>query len=119
MQDFRELKVWQKAHELTLDVYRRTATFPADERYGLTAQLRRACVPTAATIVEGRSRGSDADFARFLQIAAGSAAEADYHLLLATDLGLLPAEDYSSLGGRSSEVRKMLANLILKLKANG
>jgi four helix bundle protein len=119
MQDFRDLKVWQKAHELTLDVYRRTAPFPKEELYGLTSQLRRACASTAANIVEGRSRGSDADFARFLQIASGSAAEAEYHLLLARDLGHLSPQDYDALFERSSEVRKMLSNLILKLKANG
>jgi four helix bundle protein len=119
MQDFRELKVWKRAHELTLDVYRKTASVPKQEVYGLTAQLRRAAASTSANIVEGRSRASDAEFARFLVIAAGSAAEAEYHMLLAHDLGYLAADAYMALAEQSSEVRKMLANLILKLKANG
>lgn len=119
MQDFRELKVWQKAHELTLDVYRLGREFPKDEMYGLTSQVRRACASVAANIVEGRSRGSDGDFARFLQMALGSAAEAEYHLLLARDLEYLSSEKYVGLFERCSEVRKMLSNLILKLKANG
>ena len=86
---FRKLNVWQKAHRLTLRIYRNTQRFPADERFGLTSQLRRCGISVAANIAEGCGRGTDLDFARFLQIAMGSASEAEYLLLLAADLGLL------------------------------
>jgi four helix bundle protein len=108
MQDLRNLKVWEKAHALTLDVYRPTRTFPSDERFGLTSQLRRSCASVPANLAEGCARGGDIDFARFVTIAAGSASEADYHLLLARDLGYLPAETYDVLFRQVTEVRRML-----------
>ena len=77
MQDFRELKVWQKAHELTLAVYRATQSFPRDELYGLTSQLRRSASSIPANLAEGRCRRSDRDFGRFVGIALGSASETD------------------------------------------
>jgi len=83
MKDFRELKVWEKAHQLTLEVYKATTIFPKDELYGLTSQIRRACASIPANIAEGCGRRGDAEFARFLGIAMGSASELDYHLLLA------------------------------------
>ncbi|HMO84838.1 MAG TPA: four helix bundle protein [Lacipirellulaceae bacterium] len=97
MQDFRNLKVWEKSHALTLDVYRHSRGFPSDERFGLTSQLRRACSSVPANLAEGCTRGGDLDFARFVNIAAGSASETDYHLLLARDLGYLPGETYDIL----------------------
>ncbi|MGI9455056.1 MAG: four helix bundle protein [Aeoliella sp.] len=104
MQDFRNLKVWEKSHKLTLDVYQATGRFPEDERYGLTSQLRRACVSTPANIAECCGRKGGADFARYVNIAAGSASEADYHLLLARDLNYLPDETYKPLFAQVSEV---------------
>src|SRR5690348_13747596 len=97
MQDFRNLKVWQKAHALTLEVYRNTRDFPADERFGLTTQLRRSCASVPANLAEGCARGGDTDFARFVNIAAGSASETDYHLLLAHDLGYFNDTAYKPL----------------------
>ena len=82
MKDFRDLQVWHKAHELALDAYRASSGFSQDERYGLTSQLRRAAVSIGANLAEGCGRGSDADFARFAQIAMGSASEAEYLVLL-------------------------------------
>jgi four helix bundle protein len=108
MQDFRNLKVWQKAHALTLEVYRSTRGFPADERFGLTTQLRRACSSVPANLAEGCARGGDVDFARFVNIAAGSASEADYHLLLAHDLGYFNDDAYQPLLAQVSEVKRML-----------
>ena len=96
MQNFKSLKVWQKSHRLTLMVYGITTTFPKEERYGLTSQLRRSCVSVSANIAEGCGRGGDADFARFIQIAMGSACEAEYLLLLSRDLKLLPAKSYGA-----------------------
>jgi four helix bundle protein len=86
MQDFRDLKVWQRAHALVLQIYKASSRFPDHERYGLISQLRRAAVSIPANIAEGTIRASDQDFARFLQIAIGSASEVDYLLLLARDL---------------------------------
>ena len=83
MRDFRELKVWQKAHRFVLDLYRHTQGFPAEERFGLTVQLRRAAVSVASNIAEGCGREGERDFARFLSIAGGSASEVEYQLLLA------------------------------------
>jgi four helix bundle protein len=83
VKDFRQLKVWQKAHELTLAVYRLTATFPREELYGLRNQLRRAGSSIAANLAEGCGRNGDAELARFCSMAMGSASELEYHLLLA------------------------------------
>ena len=87
MQHFRNLLVWQKSHEMVLQVYRISRDFPREELYGLTSQLRRAAVSIPSNIAEGCSRGSDADFGRFLIIALGSSSEVEYQLLLARDLG--------------------------------
>ena len=89
MQNFHELKVWQKAHQLTLAVYQTTATFPREELYGLSTQLRRSCSSIPANLAEGCGRNGAADFARFCTIAMGSASELEYHLLLARDLKLI------------------------------
>ena len=83
MQDFRQLKVWRKAHSLALAIYKGTVRFPRTELYGLTSQIRRACVSIPANIAEGCGRGGDPELGRFLQIAMGSASELEYHLLLA------------------------------------
>jgi|SRR5579864_4154096 len=88
MKDFRDLKVWEKAHQLTLAIYRLTATFPREERFGLTSQVRRCSASIGANIAEGCGKRGNAEFQRFLQIASGSASELDYHLLLSHDLGI-------------------------------
>lgn len=118
MKDFREIVVWRKAHELTLEVYRVTAKFPKEEMYGLTSQMRRASSSIAANIAEGCGRKSQADFARFLQNAFGSASELEYFLLLSLDLGLLKTSDYEKLTNDTVEVKKMLAAFIRKLNAD-
>ena len=118
MKDFRELKVWQKAHELTLAVYRATAAFPRQEQYGLTSQIRRACSSIAANLAEGCGRNGDAEFARYCSIAMGSASELEYHLLLAKDLKLIKTADYEELAPRATELKRMLTALMQKLKAD-
>jgi len=118
MQDFRNLKVWEKAHALTLAIYKSSKTFPRDEMYGLTSQMRRASVSIGANIAEGTCRRGDVDFARFLQIAAGSASELEYHLLLARDLELLGTSDYQRLSDETVNVKRMLASLMKKLRAD-
>lgn len=118
MKDFRELKVWEKAHLLTLAVYHATATFPKSEMYGLTSQIRRASGSVPANIAEGCGRSGDAELARFFHIAFGSACELDYHLLLAHDLHFLNDADYQRLADNLSEVKRMLTSFIQKLKAD-
>ena len=112
MRDFRELKVWHKAHALTLDVYRATSSFPRDELYGLTSQIRRAAVSVGANIAEGAGKNSRAELARFLQIALGSASELEYHFLLSRDLGYLGLEAYQQLSLQVVEIKKMLSGFI-------
>src|SRR5438105_1670583 len=108
MQNYRHLKVWEKAHSLTLFMYKATATFPKEEQYGLTSQIRRACSSIPANIAEGCGRDGDAEFSRFLHIAMGSATELDYHLLLARDLKFITLEVYEQLSRELVEVSRML-----------
>jgi four helix bundle protein len=116
MKDFRSVLVWQKAHALVLNVYRATAGFPRDELYGLTSQMRRAAASVSTNIAEGCGRGSDPDFARFLQMAAGSASELEYQLVLARDLGYLAPDQHAMLENNVTEVKRMLTAFIQRLK---
>ena len=118
MQNFRDLNVWQKAHRLTLEVYRITLSFPRDERFGLTSQLRRACASICANLAEGCCRTGDKDFARFVDIAVGSASEVEYFLLLARDLSHLTEADYASLDEGVREVKRMLTGLNQRLRSH-
>ncbi len=118
MRDFRPLLVWEKAHQLTLKIYKTTTSFPKDEMYGLTSQIRRACASMPANIVEGCGRDSNPELARFLQIAGGCACELEYHLLLGHDLGLIEAENYAQLNHNVVEIKRMLYAFIQKLKAD-
>jgi four helix bundle protein len=86
---FRNIKGWEKAHKLVLEIYMITRKFPGHEKYGLTAQLRRSAVSIPTNIVEGYKRKSDKDFAHFLNMADTSLEETKYHLLLSYDLGYL------------------------------
>jgi len=97
-------------------VYKVTATFPREEIYGLTSQLRRASASIPANIAEGFGRGGNTELARFLQIGMGSASEVEYHILLARDLNLLSKKIYDDLNGRIVEVKRMLAALLLKVR---
>jgi four helix bundle protein len=118
MRDFRKLNVWQKAHSLTVHVYKATSAFPREELYGLTSQIRRASVSIPANIAEGCGRDGTAEFGRFLQIASGSASELEYHLLLAFELTFLSEKDYTILDGQVNEVKRMLNTFPQKLKTN-
>ena len=117
VQDFRKLKVWQKAHEVTLAMYRTTTRFPRTEVYGLTAQIRRSASSIGANIAEGCGRNGDAEFARFCTIAMGSQSELDYHLLLAKDLNFIQPRDYAELADQLRELGRMLNGLIQTLKS--
>ena len=97
MKDFRNLKVWEKSHQLALAAYRVTASFPREEVFGLASQIRRAASSIPTNIAEGCGRSGDAELARFCVIARGSASELEYQLLLARDLKLLQPNDYDAV----------------------
>jgi four helix bundle protein len=117
VKDFRELKVWRRSHDVVLAVYRVTKSFPKEELFGLTSQMRRAAASVPANIAEGCGRDGDAELKRFLTIALGSACELDYHLLLATDLGYIGSTDSQPLAADVLEIRRMLGTFVQKLKA--
>ena len=116
MEDFKKLKVWSKAHEFTLWIYQRTRSFPKDEMYGLTSQIRRASASIGANIAEGCGRRSDPELRRFIQIARGSASELEYHLLLASDLHFLAADEFAAMELKILEIQRMLAALAQRLQ---
>lgn len=118
MKNFRQLKVWHKAHQLTLAIYQITANFPREELYGITSQLRRSSSSIAANLAEGCGRSGDGEMARFCSIAMGSASELEYHLLLARDLKLLAAGDWERLARETTEVKRMLTVFLRRLKAD-
>lgn len=115
MQDFRNLLVWQKAHQLTLDIYNVTKDFPGFEIYGLTSQTRRACSSIPTNLAEGTGKSSDLDFRRYVSIGFGSSNELEYLLYLSFDLDYLSEDDYSRLDTQCKEIKKMLAGLMSKL----
>ena len=107
MHDFTRLRVWQRARALTSEVYRLTSKFPQNELFGLTQQIRRCAVSIGANLAEGAGRATDRDFARFTTMALGSLNELEHHCFVAADLGLLSAEQLSSLRAEIGEVRAM------------
>jgi four helix bundle protein len=111
MGDFMKLAVWQKAHELTLQVYERTASWPRHELFGLTSQIRRAAASIAANIAEGCGRNSDAELARYARTSLASANELSYYVILARDLSYLDSAGHDDLERGVSEVRRMLSSL--------
>ncbi|WP_019509414.1 four helix bundle protein [Pleurocapsa sp. PCC 7319] len=134
MQSFTDLKVWQRAHEFTLLIYKATANFPSEEKFGLTSQLRRAAVSIESNIAEGRGRGSDKDFGRFISMAMGSCFERERcvvlrrksnhvvevksQILIARDLNFISATQSDFLEVKVDEVSRMLNSLKIKLMAN-
>lgn len=117
MSNFKKLAVWEKAHQLTLHIYRVTADFPKEELFGLTNQVRRASVSIAANIVEGAGQGGGKEMVQFLRIAQGSAHEVEYHLLLARDLNFLDFEVHQQLEQKIIEIQRMLAGLMSTISA--
>ena len=114
-EDFKKLLVWQKAHEVSLAVYRITVGFPKHEQYCLTQQMRRAAISVPCNVVEGRARGSKKEYIRFLHIARGSLEEVRYQLLLARDLGYVDKNTYQEVFNMMDEVGKLLYGLMSKL----
>lgn len=118
MRNYRDLVAWENAHRLTLAVYRNTRSFPNEERFGLTSQMRRASASIAANLAEGCGRRSDGEMGRFIQIAMGSGAELSYHFLLARDLGLLEAKVYQCLDSDLGAVMRMMSSLSYKIRSH-
>ena len=116
MKNFRDLQVWHKSHALVLNCYRATSDFPKHELYGLTSQMRRCAVSIAANIAEACGKRGNGDFQRFLGIAAGSVSELEYHFLLARDLKFISDDQYKILNSAVTEVKRMLASLIVKVE---
>ena len=117
MRDFHKLIIWQRSHQLALSVYSISKLFPKDELFGLTSQIRRAVSSIPTNIAEGCGRASNKDFAHFLQIAIGSAAEVEYELLLAHDLDYINDNDYQTLTEETVAVRKMIIKYQSELKS--
>ena len=115
MAGYRSLKVWSLGHELTLDIYKLTETFPKSEIFAMTSQIRRAAYSIPSNIVEGKSRDTDKEFRRFLIIARASVDELSYFLLLAKDLGYVENEQYEIYLDKCSHVASMLNNIIKKI----
>jgi len=116
LQRFTELKVWQRSHALVLEIYRLTTKLPADERFGVVAQLRRAALSVPTNIAEGSKRENRQDYARFLNIAEGSLVEAEYLLMVSRDLGYLTAEAVAPVLQEIKEIAQMLHNLRMKVE---
>lgn len=116
MQNFKELKVWEKAHQLTLSIYNTSAKFPKKEIYSLTNQLRRASASIPSNIAEGCGKNTQADLANFLNISLGSANETEYFLILSKDLDYLTEEQFTILSNSINEVKAMLISLIVKVR---
>ena len=116
MKNFRDLRVWQKAHALTLRVYQVTQSFPKEELYSLTNQLRRSAMPVPSNIAEGCGREGDAELARLLQIAIGSASEAEYQILLSRELDYRSLNEAQELTKTVQEVKRMISGLLRRLR---
>lgn len=118
MKNFRKLLVWGKAHELTLNIYQETSSFPKEELYGLISQMRRSAASIPSNIAAGCGRNSQAQLAHFLNIASGSASELEYQILLAKVLNLISEDIFKSLINRVVEIKRMLSSLLQKVSTD-
>lgn len=116
MQRFTDLKVWRRSHQLVLQIYRLTAGFPSEERFGLVSQLRRAAASVPTNIAEGSKRRHSADYARFLNVAEGSLAETEYLLILGKDLGYVGGDEAAKHLAEMDEIARMLNGLRSKVE---
>lgn len=115
MRDFKNYTIWQTSHKFTLKIYELTKSFPLDERFGLTSQLRRASASVPTNISEGCGRDSEVEFARFLTIAQGSISEVEYLLILSSDLNYITVKNSKELIEEIVQVRKQIHSLKQKL----
>lgn len=116
MKNFKDLLIWQRSHQLTLNIYKTSASFPSEEKFGLISQIRRSSASIPTNIAEGSGRQSYTEFHRFLTIAMGSASELEYQLVLAKDLSYLSESSFNLLNDELLEIKKMLNAYIQKVK---
>lgn len=116
MKNFKKLKVWQKGIELVVDIYKSTNTFPKEELYGLTSQIKRSAISVPSNIAEGSGRGSDKDFNRFLDIALGSSFELETQITIAKRLNFISDKDFSEIINSLDEEQRMITGLQKNLK---
>lgn len=116
LKSFRELVAWQKAYELTLEIYKVTTVFPKEEVYGFVSQMRRASVSIPSNIAEGYQRQSRKEYMQFLSIAYSSCGELETQLLLSHDLGFMNRSNFERIIGLQEEVAKLLFKLIKSLR---
>ena len=117
MKDYRKLIVWQKSHSNALMIYNLTKNFPKEERFGVTSQLRRAALSVPTNIAEGCGKFTQKDFANYLQIAFGSAQEAEYLAFFSSKLGYLNESDFKQANDQLNEVKAMLISLLNKVRS--
>ena len=117
MKNYKELEVWQKAIDLALELYKVTASFPAEERYGLASQIQRAGVSIPANIAEGWGRGSTKEYVQYLRISRGSLAELETHLIISQKLNYISETNIIDLHNKITTIGKMLNNLMKSLKS--
>jgi|SRR5437667_272527 len=117
MKDYKELHVWQKAVGLVTETYKATRAFPDEEKFGLTAQARRAAASIPANIAEGWGRGTTKEYVQFLIVARGSLLELETHLIVSRNLGFLEPADLDSLNKNIHEVGRLLNSLIRSLRS--
>jgi len=116
LKNYKELKVWQKAYQLCITIYKITKHFPKDERYGLISQIRRSAVSVPSNIAEGYGRKTTPEYIQSLYIAYGSHCELETQILLSKDLGYIKTEDFEILQRDIGEVERMLKALIKSLQ---
>lgn len=116
MQNYKELQVWKKSHEITLEIYKITKVFPKEELFGLVSQLRRSSVSVPTNIAEGSGRFTQKDFASFLQISLGSCQEVEYLILLSKEINYIKETDFNQLEKSIGEIKAMLISLIKKVR---
>jgi four helix bundle protein len=117
MQDFTKLIVWQKSHNLTINIYKLTRSIPSEEKFGLISQIRRACVSIESNLAEGCGRDSDKELARFVDISMGSSFELRCQLLIARDLGYIDSKQHQLFESKILEINRMLGGFLKKLRA--
>lgn len=117
LKSYRDLEVWKKSIDLTEMVYRLSAAFPPEEKFGLTSQIRRAAISVPANIAEGAERKGTKEYLQFLAIAYGSLAETETFLVLAERLGMATAEQIVPVAGKAGEVGRMLNGLRRSLRS--
>ncbi len=118
MRDYKKLIVWERAHLLAVNVYKITKRFPKEELYGITSQIRRAVISIPTNIVEGSGRQTSKEFSRYLSIAAGSASEVEYLIMLSKELAFINEQESNPLLTEIDEIKKMLHSFQIKINSN-